>query len=252
MGNEGIYIYCIIGSNQPLSFGPMGIGGRGDEVYTICSGDLGAVVSKSPEKEYRVSRENTLAHEKAIEAAMKEHTVLPVRFCTIADDEEMVKKILEREHDTFKDMLDKIADKKELGMKAIFIKDAIYHDILEKYEDIRILKEKIASIPPEKAYYQHIKIGEMVETALEKEKEIYKTELLDAFSPLAVDDQINNPYGELMIMNAAFLVENCREPEFDQAVEAFATKYKDKIKYKYVGTIPPFNFVNLVIDIGQY
>jgi len=252
MENEGIYIYCIIGSNQTLSFGPMGIGGRGDDIYTIGFNDIGAVVSRSPAKEYTVSRENTLAHEKAIEAVMKEHTVLPVRFCTIADDEVMVKKILEREHDTFKDMLDKIANKKELGMKTIFIKDAIYHDILEKYEDIRILKEKIASIPPEKAYYQHIKIGEMVETALEQEKEIYKAELLDALSPLAEDVQINKPYGELMIMTAAFLVENQREPEFDQQVEELFVKYNDKMKFKYVGTVPPFNFVNLVIDIGKY
>ncbi|MFH1620365.1 MAG: GvpL/GvpF family gas vesicle protein [bacterium] len=94
---EGKYIYCIIRpgqacggaaakasgrhNDQGLSFGPLGIGERGDEVHTVRSGDIAAVVSDSPVKSYAVSRENLLAHEKAIEAVMKEHTVLPVRFC---------------------------------------------------------------------------------------------------------------------------------------------------------------------------
>ncbi len=70
----------------------MGIGGRGDELYSICFNDIAAVVSNSPIIRYKVSRENTLAHEKAIEEVMKEYTVLPVRFATITEDEEKVKK----------------------------------------------------------------------------------------------------------------------------------------------------------------
>ena len=91
---EGKYIYCIIESGQGRSFGPLGIGGRGDEVYTISSGDIAAVVSDSPMKKYPVSRENTLAHERAIEKAMEEHVVLPVRFSTITEDEEEIKRLI--------------------------------------------------------------------------------------------------------------------------------------------------------------
>ena len=32
---EGKYIYCIIASSEAQSFGPLGIGGRGDELHTI-------------------------------------------------------------------------------------------------------------------------------------------------------------------------------------------------------------------------
>src|SRR5918999_1782163 len=32
---EGKYVYCIIETKEPRSFGPIGIGGRGDEVYTV-------------------------------------------------------------------------------------------------------------------------------------------------------------------------------------------------------------------------
>jgi len=251
---EGKYIYCIIELNQSLtiSFGLLGIGGRGDELYTVCFNDVAAVVSNSPIKKYPVSRENTLAHEKAIEEVMKEHTVLPVRFATIAKDEVKVKKILEKGYDKFKDLLDKIKRKKELGLKAIFKEDVIYKEILKKYENIRVLKGKLISLPPEKTYYQRMEIGKMVEGALQKEKEIYKEEILDTLSPLAVEVKTNDTYGERMIINAAFLVEEYREAGFDQKIQEFAEKYGEKIKFKYVGTLPPFNFVNLLINTEEY
>lgn len=249
---EGKYIYCIIALNETQSFGPLGVGGRGDELRTILYDDIAAVVSDSPVISYSVSRENMLAHEKAIEEIMKKHTVLPVRFCTIAKDEDKVKKILEIEHDRFVDLLKNIEGKKELGLKAIFKEEIIYKEILEKYEDIRKLKKALSSEPPAKTYYLRVEIGRKVEAALQKEKDIYKEEILDTLSPLAQDTKVNTPYGELMIISAAFLVEKCREAEFDQNVQGLADKSGDKIKFKYTGTLPPFNFVNLVIETGRY
>lgn len=252
MEKEGKYIYCIIESNQPRSFGPLGIGGRADELYIVCCNGLAACVSSSPIIKYSCLRDNMVAHETAIEKVMKEYTVLPVRFNTIAEDEEKVKKILEIDHDKFIDALKNMEGKKELGLKAMFKEEIIYKDILEKYEDIRILKEKIALLPTERTYSQRMEIGRMVETSLQNEREICKKEILDSLIPLAEDYKVNNTYGEIMILSAAFLVNKDKEPEFDRKVEELNKKYGDKIKFKYVGTIPPFNFVNLVIETGKY
>ena len=245
---EGKYIYCIIETAVAKTFGLQGIGGRGDELYTVCFNDIGAVVSNSPITRYKVSRENTLAHEKAIEEVMKEHTVLPVRFATITEDEEKVKKILEKEYGKFKDLLIKMKDKKELGLRAIFNEDVIYKDILEKYKEIRMLKEKVAALPSEKTYFKRAEIGQMVEDALQKEKDICKKDILNTLSALATEVKINNSYYDLMVMNAAFLVEKSKEAEFDQKVDEFGAKYSSNIKFKYIGEVPPFNFVNLVIE----
>ena len=249
---EGKYIYCIIAAKEARAFGPIGIGGRGDEVSTVIYNDIAAVVSESPVISYAVSRENMLAHEKAIEEVMKTHTVLPVRFCTIAKDEGKVKKILEIEHDKFTEALKNIEGKKELGLKAIFKDDVIYKEIAENYEDIKKLKKALLSEPPAKTYYLRVEVGRKVEAALQEEKETYKEEILNTLSPLAQDTKVNNTYGELMIISAAFLVENVKESVFDKNVQALADKYDDKIKFKYVGTLPPFNFVNLVIETGKY
>jgi len=249
---EGIYIYCIIASTEARSFGPLGIGDRGDEVHTISFDDIAAVVSDSPIISYAISRENMLAHEKAIEEVMKKYTVLPVRFCTIAQDEDKVKKILEIEHDKFAELLKDFDGKKELGLKAIFKEEVIYKEIAENYEEIKKLKKALSSEPPTKTYYLRVEVGRKVEAALQEEKDTYKDEIINALSPLALDKKVNNTYGELMIITAAFLVENAKEMEFDRSVQALADKYGDKIKFKYVGTLPPFNFANLVIETGRY
>ena len=251
-GKTGKYIYCIIESDRPRSFGPLGIGGRGDELYMICFNGIAAVVSNSPIIKYSVSRENMLAHVKAIEEVMKEHHVLPVRFSTIAEDEEKIAKILEKEHDRFAELLKTMAGKTELSVIAIFKEDVIYKDITEKYQDIRTFKERIAGLPPEKTRGPLMEIGRRVEAALHQERENYKEEILNTLTALSCDVKVMDNYGELMIIKAAFLVERCREEEFDRTVNELADKYVGKIRFKFVGTLPPFNFVNLVIETGNY
>jgi hypothetical protein len=249
---EGKYIYCVMDSSQPQSFGPLGIGGRGDQLHMVCFNDISAVVSDAPTKKYRVSRENSLAHEKAIEKVMSEHTVLPVRFATIAEDDEEVQRILQAEYDRFRELLSQMKDKTELGVKAIFKEEVIYKDILEKYEDIKVLKEKIATLAPEKSHYQRMEIGRMVEEALQGEKQIISEDILNTLSPLAVEVKTNDTYGDMMIINAAFLVEKEKEAGFDHQVQELGNKYGEKVNFKYVWSLPPFNFVNLVIETGKY
>jgi len=249
---EGKYIYCVIDSDQPQSFGPLGIGGRGDQLHTICFNDIAALVSDAPLGKYRVSRENSLAHEKAIETVMAEYAALPVRFATVAEDEDKVKRILEKEHDRFKDLLGSIADKTELSLKAILKEGIIYKNILEKYEDIKVLKGKIATLTPEKSHFQRMKIGEMVEDALQAERETIKADILSTLGPLAVEVKTNDTYGELMIVNAAFFVEKYKETDFDQQVQLIDEKYNEKVTFKYVGPLPPFNFVNISINTEDY
>lgn len=252
MSNEGKYIYCIAADVKKEKFGPSGIGGRGDELSMITYLDIGAAVSNSPVVRYQVGRENLLCHERAIEEVMKYHAVLPVRFGTIAEDEKQVKRILEKEYVRFRKLLNDIADKKELGLKIVFKEESIYKNILTDYAEIRIRREKIAHEPPEKTYHQRMEIGRLVEAALEKEKGKYRENILGTLMPLCEDTKINNPYGERMILNAAFLVNKAKEREFDIKVNELSDKYTRSMKFKYVGMLPPFNFVNIPINTGDY
>ncbi len=54
-----------------------------------------------------------------------------------------------------------------------------------------------------------------------------------------------------MIMNAAFLVERDRETEFDAVVNKIAKKYGKRLKFKYTGPWPPYNFVNIRLKLER-
>ncbi|MCX6233323.1 MAG: GvpL/GvpF family gas vesicle protein [Bacteroidetes bacterium] len=246
---EGKYIYGIIRHTGPIDYGPIGIGKRADRVFGINFKDISAIVSNSPIIQYEARRVNMIAHQTVLEEVMKQFTVLPVRFSTISghNDDAGILRILEKDYKKFDDLLSKMEGKKELGLKVLAHEAPMYESIVEKYEDIRTLRGKLMNLPADKTHYQRMKIGEMVAEALKMETENYKNIILDVLNPLADDVKINNNYGELMILNAAFLIKNSAEPRFDKAVDDLDKKYGRFMTFKYVGTLPPYNFVNLVI-----
>jgi vacuolar-type H+-ATPase subunit F/Vma7 len=247
---EGKCIYGIIRHAGQLDYGPIGIGKRADTVYVINYKDISAVVCNSPIIQYEARRVFMIAHQKVLEEVMTRFTVLPVRFSTISEhnDDAGILRILEKDYDKFDDLLNKMDDKKELGLKVLAHEAPIYESILEKYDEIRSLRDKLINLPADKTHYQRMKIGEMVAEAVKKEIESYKNIILDILNPLAEDVNVNDNYGEMMILNAAFLIKNTVEPMFDKAVNNLDEKYGHLMTFKYVGTLPPYNFVNLTIN----
>ena len=102
---EGKYVYCIIESKEPRSFGPHGIGGRGDDVYTVHYDGLAAVVSNTPIMVYDPTRENVFAHEQVNETVMREFTVLPMAFGVLFRTEEDILELLRGTYDALRDVL---------------------------------------------------------------------------------------------------------------------------------------------------
>ena len=250
MSQEGKYLYCIIGANEGRNFGPIGIGSRGDIVSTIGYGDLSGVISNSPMAKYVISRENLMAHEKVIEKVMQDYTVLPVRFCTIANSAEEIRNLLRKRYAEFKNLLRDMDNKIEVGIKALW-KDmnAIFGEIAKENEKIRQLKEKIKKKSSSNQIYANkVTLGKMVQSALLAKRKSEGEKILNVFKKISVDFRSNKIYGDNMLLNTAFLIDRSREKEFDNQVDELTGKYGKRIKFNYVGPTPPFNFVNIIVE----
>ena len=131
--DEGRYLYCIIEENEPKTFGPLGIGGRGDELVTVPCDGLACVVSSSPITNYRIMREYTMAHYRAIEKVMEDYAVLPIRFSTIAEsDQEIIEQVLRPRRDEFQRLLHWISGKESVEVRASFTNmDAVFQELLQ-------------------------------------------------------------------------------------------------------------------------
>lgn len=248
MPDEGKYLYGIIATDEARNFGPIGIGGRGDEVGTIAYRDLSAVVSNSPMARYIVSKENLMAHERVMEQVMKEFTVLPVRFCTIAVNAEDIRRLLERRYLELKHLLRDLDGKVELGVKAFWRRmEIIFQEIVDENEEIKRLKAEVAEKPSRHTHAQRIAIGRMVQTALEAKKGREGEEILAGLMRASVEYRPNRTVGDKMLLNAAFLVDRGHEKEFDDLMERLDLRYRDRIRFAYVGPVAPYNFVNITL-----
>jgi hypothetical protein len=87
----------------------------------------------------------------------------------------------------------------------------------------------------------------MIEAAMEKKRDEDSEKILEKLRPLVYKSRGNKVITDKMVLNAAFLVDRLREPEFDQAMLILDAEMQKRVMFKYVGPVPPYNFVNLVI-----
>jgi hypothetical protein len=243
------YVYCVIKSERPLSFGPLGIGADPAEVHTVHFRDIAAVVSNTPMVVQDPTRDNVLAHQRVNETVMQQHTVIPMSFGTVFKTDDDIMELLRSAYEAFLDVLTKMQDKFEFGLKVLWDRDQIIREIEEEDEDIRRLKGEISS-QKGSTYFARMQYGRMIDSALQARSERYAADIFEALRDVSVASRSNKPIGDRMIMNAAFLVTRAREEDFDMRVKDIGLRY-DKLTFKYTGPWPPYNFVNIRLKLER-
>ena len=246
---SGKYVYCVIKSERPLSFGMLGIGTDAAEVHTVHYRDIAAIVSNTPMVVQDPTRDNVLAHQRVNETVMQEHTVIPMSFGTVFKTDDDIIELLRSAYDAFTDVLNKMQDKFEFGLKVLWDRDQIIHEIEAEDEDIRRLKGEI-STQKGSTYFARMQYGRLIDAALQARSERYVSEIFEALRNVSVASRSNKPIGDRMIMNAAFLVARSLEPAFDARVKDIGQRY-DKLTFKYTGPWPPYNFVNIRLKLER-
>lgn len=249
---DGIYVYSIIESIEARTFGKIGIGGRGDEVFTVHYRDLAAVVSKTPLVVYDPTRENALAHEHVNEVLIEaDFTPVPMSFGTLFKTEGDTKEFLKDTYDALRDVLDKMKGKLEFGLKVNWDRDAVLKQIEEENEEIRRLKEEITGDQARSTYFARMQLGRLVEQALVERSDSYVREIYAELQDAAIASRSNKVIGDKMIMNAAFLVAREKAASFDQQVQEIGKRYEGKLTFKYTGPWPPYNFVTIRLSLER-
>jgi len=245
MAEERKYIYCVIRTSQGRKFDLVGL--EGEEVYTINYKDIAAVVSNISisYEECDPTRSNMKTHTLVLETLMKDYTVLPARFGLISDNEDKLKGLLQKYYSTLKEYIRRLDNRIEIGIKVFWEKEAMIAELEGKDQRLTKLKEELKTLPPPIAQEKLLKAGEMVRSMIEKWVDRYTDRVYRQLMKVAVDGKKNYPIDMKNIINSAFLVDKAREKQFDTLIEKLDSEYGDKINFKYVKPVPPYNFVNL-------
>ena len=244
----GKYIYCLIKCEGERDFAVDGIGGPGDRVYTINYRDLAALVSDSTSRQ-QFTPQSLKSHQQVIEEVMKEFSVLPVGFGCIARDAAQIRvKVLKAKYRYLHRTLRQTENKVELVLKALWIDPQVASQVANNPR-LKRLRRGIAASATGGTPQEQLELGELVKAELGKHRNKAVKEMLASLESIAADTRLNKIATPAMIFNASFLVEKQREAEFDRAVNELGEKYRDRVRFIYVGPLPPYDFVDMAIPL---
>jgi hypothetical protein len=241
------YIYCIANEEAQLDVGHLK-GLDDNQAECIHSNGLTCVVSEIEAATREVDKKSVLAHQLLLEAIMETTTIIPASFGHIVESEQHIRThLLEAKQETLKKALADLDGKVELGLKAYFLDiGKIFKEISETNEEIRRMKRA-----GRVGRNQQIRAGEIAAKALEAKKAMIEEKVISFIADYVIEKKNCKLFADEMISNLAFLIERRHLKELDKKINEFYNHLgDDNIKLKYVGPLPPYNFVDLRIHIN--
>ncbi|WP_217139913.1 GvpL/GvpF family gas vesicle protein [Streptomyces sp. AC627_RSS907] len=234
------YVYGITAGSHPSL--PDGVGGVGEppsEVRILKEGELAAVVSDAPEG-LRPKRRELLAHQNVLSAVGEAGCVLPMRFGSVAPDDEAVTAVLAERAEHYRERLGALDGRVEYNIKANHVEEAVLHHVMAEHPEIRALAESNRKSGGG-SYEDKIRLGEMVAAAVKGKEAEDATTLERALEP-AADAVSVGPESTGWLANVSFLVGRDSAEEFLAAVERVRTEMPH-LEVRVNGPLPPYSFV---------
>jgi hypothetical protein len=251
--SAGVYLYCIgkteVLTNEALTTLKVSPADGSDaQLRVVSDGELAAVVSDTEIAEFQIQRDQVMAHHRVLESVMSLGDILPVAFGTVAQtDDDIVIGLLQGTGEELRANLNHIHGRVELSLRVMWDQDRLFEEIVDESVEIRRLRDSIAGVPDEEGFAERMQLGQLTSEAIAAKREYERDLILHELDPLAVDVQLKQGGGDLLVINASFLVDRDQEPAFDEAVQSVGGARSDRMRFRYLGPLPPASFVSVRI-----
>jgi Gas vesicle synthesis protein GvpL/GvpF len=215
----------------------------------VSSKGLGALTSDVPDGPLEAGRDELLAHSRVLENALEQGAVLPMQFGVVMPSESSVRdELLDAHRPALEAQLEEMTGKVEVNVKGLYDEESVLREILAENPEIAAMRESTQRSSEDAAYYERIRLGELITEALAAKRDADEGLVLDRLGPHALAVEPGQPIHERMVVNASFLVERERLEEFDGALEELAAENHPRIGFKLTGPLPPHSFVELSVE----
>jgi len=235
------YVYGITAASHPAL--PEGLGGVGDPalpVRVLQEGELAAIVSDAPEG-LRPKRRDLLAHQNVLSEAGAGGCILPMRFGSVAPDDDTVTGVLADRSEHYKERLRTLDGKVEYNVKATHDEEAVLHRVMSDNPEIRAVTEANRKAGGG-SYDDRLRLGEMVVAAVKAREAEDAGEVQRTLEPVA--DAISvGPESSGWLANVSFLVERDAAASFLETVDQLR-KDHPHLDLRVNGPLPPYSFVD--------
>ncbi|KKD08181.1 GvpL/GvpF family gas vesicle protein [Streptomyces sp. WM6386] len=234
------YVYGIIdGAGSSLPEDLNGVGDPPRPVRVLTAGDLGAVVSDAPEG-LRPKRKDLLAHQNVLAEAGSGGCVLPMRFGSVAPDDETVVTVLGERAEHYQERLRALNGKVEYNVKATHDEEAVLHRVMAENPELRALTEANRQAGGG-SYEDKLRLGEMVVSAVKAREAEDAAEVQRELESGATAVSAG-PESTGWLANVSFLVDRDSAEAFLASVEQ-VRKSHPHLELRVNGPLPPYSFV---------
>ncbi|WP_306336432.1 GvpL/GvpF family gas vesicle protein [Streptomyces sp. KL118A] len=235
------YVYGIASSSHPaLPDGMEGIGRPACPVRVLKNGDLAAIVSDAPE-DLKPKRRDLLAHQNVLSEAGAAGAVLPMRFGSLAPDDDTVVSVLGERADHYEERLRTLDGKVEYNVKATHHEQAVLHQVLAENPELRAMVEANQR-QGGGTHEQKLQVGEMITASVRARESSDAAHVRRALEP-AAEAVGEGPEGTGWLANISFLVNRKTSEGFLAAVEELRLT-QPHLDLRVHGPLPPYSFVD--------
>ncbi|GAB3114339.1 GvpL/GvpF family gas vesicle protein [Streptomyces calidiresistens] len=232
-----LHVHGILGAGRSLPRGATGIGSSSESLAMVTEEPLAAVVGRV-RGEPRARRRDLTVHRDLLLSLGEGGPVLPMRFGTVAPDEDAVRALLVRERDRYAAALDRVADRVEMNLKVLPREEAV-PDLVRADPRLRRLYEETRRRP---GYEARLRLGERIATALGRRASEAGRETLRRLERRAVAGVPGPPVAGCAV-NFSFLVERAGTSRFLEEVDRCAAGAAPYAELRVTGPLPCFSFV---------
>ncbi|MCE7793265.1 GvpL/GvpF family gas vesicle protein [Salipaludibacillus sp. CUR1] len=244
--DQGVYLFGVIKADADFKQEKIKLDGNTTKTYTVPYKDQAMVVAQAPVKIYDPTRENLKTHQQVVAELMTYTTVIPMSFGNVLESDEDAEILIKRLYDKFKKIFPTIENKIEVGLKIIGNKDWMKEQAGNQ-EDLAKMKQALQDTKQSATHYDKMRAGEAAQKFVQGIHLDFEREVFRPLANIADAAKSNEVIGERMVLNASFLVDLSKEKEFDEKVNEFYEKWKDRTEFKYTGPWPAYNFIDIKI-----
>jgi hypothetical protein len=246
-----VYLYGFVRWPVPAQLSRAlgtGVGEPPRPVRLARSGDLAALVSdvaadELSDRGVRGMRRDMKAHSLLLNSLATKTTVLPVRFGVVLKDERsLIERVLAPRRATLSQYLNQLEGAAEVTLRVSYVEPQILREVVAENPELAgASKRRGLSASPE----SQIELGRRVALAIQEVREVDARQLLKHLEAASKDVRVSQPLSDLMVLNAAFLVDRSRLDRFDRTLEELSKEAGGRMTFDCVGPLPPFSFAEL-------
>ena len=242
--DTGCWVYGVV----PVGTDVEGLVGRdGGQVRLVAADSHGpqgvAVVVSAIDVDRAPSRRaELLAHSKVVDALAAIGPVVPVRFGSVAVDEDAAADLLADDPD-LPSLLARLAQVVQLNLRASYAEDVVLAELVEQDPVVADLRRRTRDLPEGTMHPDLVRLGERVSRGIDARRDHDRAELEQRLAELVVAMSARPGRGSDGVLDAALLVERVHHEQVEQHLEDLAEELHPRVRLALVGPVPPYDFV---------